>query len=94
MEALSDYVIIKRKEKEEVSEGGLYLAPNATDKELVTSGTILSIGPGAHSPTGTYVETTLKPGQVVHFNLRDCIVAELLGDEVHILREKNLIAKV
>ena len=56
-------IIVKPIEKEEQSYGSIIVPDLGKEKAL--RGTIVSIGPGSYSVTGTWIPTTLHEGQEV-----------------------------
>lgn len=62
---LSDFVLIRREKPEEVSKGGILLAPTAQAKSR--TGEVLAVGPGRYLENGTRLPVDVEPGQVVYF---------------------------
>lgn len=63
LQAVFNSIIVKPQEEEETTYGSIVVPDLGKEKGL--RGTIVSVGPGYYTVTGTYVETTLKVGQKV-----------------------------
>jgi co-chaperonin GroES (HSP10) len=63
LQATFNAVIVKPREEEETMYGGIIVPDLGKEKALI--GTIVSIGEGYHSATGTWVDTSLKVGMEV-----------------------------
>ena len=63
LEAVFNSIIVKPQEEEETTYGSIVVPDLGKEKGL--RGTITSVGPGYHSATGQFVESTLKVGQKV-----------------------------
>ena len=63
LEAVFNSIIVKPQEEEETTYGSIVVPDLGKEKGL--RGTIVSVGPGYHSATGQFVESTLKVGQKV-----------------------------
>ena len=61
-------------------------------KEKGLRGTIVSVGPGYHSATGTFVETTLKVGQKIILPPIGPVKVEEEGQEYWSVAENQVIA--
>jgi chaperonin GroES len=64
---LSDLIIIRPDPSEEISAGGIVLAPSA--QEEAKHGTVLAIGPGKLHENGYLEPMDLKPGDRVAFSM-------------------------
>ena len=63
LEAVFNSIIVKLKTEEETTYGSIVVPDLGKEKHL--TGTIVSVGPGYYSATGTFVPSTLKVGQNV-----------------------------
>ena len=61
LKAVFNNIIVKPQEEEEKTFGNIVVPDLGKEKGL--RGTIVSVGPGYHSATGTFIETTLKIGR-------------------------------
>ena len=92
-EPLGDRVVIKPKEQEEVSKGGLLLPDTA--KERPQEGEVVAVGPGRVTDEGTRIAMELVVGDKVAY--AQYSGSELKDDdeeEFLILRESDVLAKI
>ena len=89
---LEDRVVIKQIEAEEKTSGGIVLPDTA--KEKPQRGKVLSVGPGKLLDNGTRAEIALKEGDEVLFGKYSGTDLKVDGDEVKILRETDILAKI
>ena len=92
-EPLGDRVVIKPKEQEEVSKGGLLLPDTA--KERHQEGEVVAVGPGRVTDEGTRIAMELVVGDKVAY--AQYSGSELKDDdeeEFLILRESDVLAKI
>ena len=89
---LEDRVVIKQIEAEEKTAGGIVLPDTA--KEKPQRGKVVSVGPGKLLDNGTRAEIALKEGDEVLFGKYSGTDLKVDGDEVKILRETDILAKI
>lgn len=90
---LHDRVIIKRKEVESKSAGGIVLTGSAAGKS--TRGEVLSVGKGRILENGQIQPLDVKVGDVVIFNEGYGVKTEKIdNEEVLILSESDILAIV
>ena len=89
---LYDNVLVKRKEEEEMSAGGIVLPGSA--KEKPTQGEIIAVGQGAVLDSGDSRALTVKPGDVVLFGQYSGNAVEVDGEELIIMREDEIYGVV
>jgi len=63
LKPLADRVIVKPKEAEEKTSGGIILPDTAKEKPV--EGTIVAVGPGRTADNGELIKTTVKVGDKV-----------------------------
>ena len=63
IQPLQDRVIVKPKEAEETTKGGIILPDTAKEKPI--EGTIVAVGEGKVADNGTVTKLTVKAGDVV-----------------------------
>ena len=86
---LSNRVIVQQHEAEDVTKGGIVIA-NAKEKPL--KGTVLEVGPGRYVGD-QFVETVVKPGDVILFGKRAGEDVELDNETtVRVLYEHEILA--
>ena len=93
LEALFDAVIVKLNEREEETMYGSIVVPDA-GREKNESGTVVSVGPGAATVTGTFVPTILQVGDEVVLPSMGFTKLEHNGIEYLIGSEKQVLAKI
>ena len=92
LEALFDAVIVKPLENEETQYGSIFVPDMGKDKN--EKGTVVAVGPGVHTVTGTFVETVVEIGDVVIMPTMGFTKIEYNGDEYYVGNEKQLLAKI
>ena len=89
---LDDRVVVEPLEAEETTAGGIVL-PEAA-KEKPQRGTVLAVGPGKLLDNGNRGELSVSVGDEVIFGKYGGTEIEVDGEEVKILRETDILAKV
>jgi len=89
---LDDRVIVEPIEAEEMTAGGIVLPDSA--KEKPQRGTVLAVGPGRLLDSGERGSLTIGIGDEVIYGKYGGTDIEVDGDEVKILRESDILAKV
>ncbi len=89
---LDDRVVIEPMEAEETTAGGIVLPDAAQEKPQ--RGTVLSIGPGKLLDSGKRGELSIAVGDEVIYGKYSGTEIELDGQDVKILRESDILAKV
>jgi chaperonin GroES len=89
---LDDRVVVKPVEAEERTTGGIVLPDTA--KEKPQRGKVVSIGPGKLLDNGERGSLSVSIGDEVIYGKYSGTDIELEGDEVKILRETDILAKV
>jgi len=90
LKAVFNNIIVKPQEEEEKTFGNIVVPDLGKEKGL--RGTIVSVGPGYHSATGTFVETTLKVGQKIILPPIGPVKVEEEGQEYWSVAENQVIA--
>lgn len=85
---LHDRVVVKRKEQEEKSAGGIILTGGA--KEKPTQGEVIAVGTGALNENGSVRALAVKVGDQVLFGQYSGNTVKLDGEEVVILSESEI----
>ena len=88
---LSDRVLIKMDEAEEVSKGGILLSGSAKEKPQVAS--VIAVGPGG-VVEGKEVVMTVKPGDKVITSKYSGTEVKVDGEELIIVRQNDILAVV
>jgi len=89
---LEDRVVIKQIEAEEKTAGGIVLPDTA--KEKPQRGNVLAVGPGNRDEDGKYIEMDVEVGDEVIFSKYGGTEIKVGSDDVLILRESDVLAKV
>ncbi len=92
IEPLGDRVVIQPTPKEEVSKGGIVLPDTA--KEKPQEGKIIAVGPGRLTDDGTRIAMEVKKGDKVIYSKYAGTEFKLDDDELVIMREGDLLAKM
>jgi chaperonin GroES len=90
LKPLGDRVIVKPKEKEDVTKSGIVLPDTATEKPQ--EGSVLAVGPGRVLDNGKRVEMDVKTGDKVLFAKYAGTEVKLDGEEYLVIREADLLA--
>ncbi|MFV1964499.1 MAG: co-chaperone GroES [Pirellulaceae bacterium] len=89
---LDDRVVVEPIEAEEKTAGGIVLPDSA--KEKPQRGTVVAVGPGKLLDSGQRGELSVAVGDEVIYGKYGGTDIEVNGDEVKILRESDILAKV
>jgi chaperonin GroES len=89
---LDDRVVVEPIEAEETTAGGIVLPDTA--KEKPQRGTVVAVGPGKLMDNGQRGELSVSIGDEVIYGKYGGSDIEVDGDEVKILRESDILAKV
>lgn len=89
---LDDRVVIQPSEAEETTAGGIVLPDSAQEKPQ--RGTVVAVGPGRLLDNGQRGDLSVSVGDVVIFGKYGGTDIEVNSEEVKILRESDILAKV
>jgi chaperonin GroES len=93
LKPLGDRLIVEVLEEEETTVSGIVLPDTA--KEKPQRGRVLAVGPGArNTETGDHIPMDLDEGDEIVFSKYGGTEIKLGADEVLILRESDVLAKV
>ena len=92
LEALFDAVIFKPQEEEETTYGSIVVPDLGKDRN--EHGTIVAVGPGKETVTGTFIKTTVKVGDLVILPTMGFTKLQHKGDEYYIGAENQILARV
>ena len=92
LKPLDDRVVVKPMEAEETTAGGIVL-PDAA-KEKPQRGKVVAVGPGRLLESGERCAVGVKVGDQVLFGKYGGTEIEVEGQEVKILRESDILAKI
>jgi chaperonin GroES len=86
---LHDRIVIKRKNEEEKTAGGLFIPESA--KERPTQATVIAVGKGRYREDGQITPLAVKAGDTVLFGKYAGTEIKLDGEEVLIIREEDVL---
>ncbi len=89
---LADRVVIRPLEREEVTKSGIVLPDTA--KEKPQRGKVLSVGPGKLLDSGERAPIGVVEGDEVLFGKYSGTEIKVDGEEIKILRETDILAKI
>ena len=92
LQPLGDRLLVEALEEEETTVGGIVLPDTA--KEKPQRGRVLAVGPGARDKDGKRIEMDVAEGDEVIFSKYGGTEIKLGTDDVLILRESDVLAKV
>jgi len=89
---LDDRVVVEPLKAEEKTAGGIVLPDSAQEKPQ--RGTVVAVGPGRLLDSGSRGELSVAVGDEVIYGKYGGTDIEINGEEVKILREGDILAKV
>src|SRR5919109_4546397 len=92
LQPLGDRLIVEVLEEEETTVSGIVLPDTA--KEKPQRGKVLAVGPGARDEDGDYIKMDVEVDDEVIFSKYGGTEIKLDGEDVLILRESDVLAKV
>ena len=92
LQPLGDRLIVEVLEEEQTTTSGIVLPDTA--KEKPQRGRVLAVGPGPRDEDGEYIQMELEEGDEVIFSKYGGTEIKLGDDDVLILRESDVLAKV
>jgi chaperonin GroES len=92
LQPLGDRVIVEILEEEETTVSGIVLPDTAREKPQ--KGKVLAVGPGARDEDGEYIKMDVDVDDVVIFSKYGGTEIKVGAEDVLILRESDILAKV
>ena len=92
LQPLGDRLIVEALEDEETTVSGIVLPDTA--KEKPQRGRVLAVGPGARNDKGEVIPMDVAEGDEIIFSKYGGTEIKLGADEVLVLRESDVLAKV
>ncbi|HYI73914.1 MAG TPA: co-chaperone GroES [Gaiellaceae bacterium] len=92
LQPLGDRIIVEILDEEETTISGIVLPDTA--KEKPQRGTVLAVGPGSRDEDGEYIKMDVAVGDEVIFSKYGGTEITVGSDDVLILRESDVLAKV
>jgi len=85
---LADRVIVKAKEAEEKTKGGIILPDTAKEKPI--EGTVIAVGAGRVTEDGKLIPMSVKVGDTVLYGKYSGTEVKIDGEEYLIMRESDI----
>ena len=92
LQPLGDRLIVEVLDEDEVTVSGIVLPDTA--KEKPQRGNVLAVGPGSRDEDGKYIKMDVEVGDEVIFSKYGGTEIKVGADDVLILRESDVLAKV
>ena len=92
LKPLDDRVVVLPAESEEKTAGGIVLPDNAKEKQQ--KGKVTAVGPGRLLDSGGRAPLAVKIGDLVLFGQYAGNEVKVNGEEVKIMRESDILAKI
>ena len=92
LQPLGDRLIVEVLDEDEVTVSGIVLPDTA--KEKPQRGKVLAVGPGPRDEAGEHIKMDVKKGDEIIFSKYGGTEIKIGGDDVLILRESDVLAKV
>lgn len=89
---ISDKLLCKPIEQEEMSTGGILLPE--LDESKVLKAQVIEAGPGFWAAPSLFIKTTIKPGDIVVYQRFSAQTMELDGVDYHIIQERDVLGKL
>ena len=89
---LHDRVVVRRKEEETTSPGGIVLPDSATEKPV--QGEIVAVGKGKILESGDVRPLDVKVGDTVLFGKYSGTEIKIGGEEVLVMREEDIMGVI
>jgi chaperonin GroES len=89
---LNDRILVKRREEEQKTAGGILIPDNA--KEKPQQGDVIAVGPGARLENGDVRAMAVKAGDRILFGKYAGSEVKVDGDDYIIMREEDVLAVV
>ena len=89
---LHDRVVVRRKEEEQTSAGGIVLPGSAQEKP--NQGEVIAVGNGKVSDSGEVRALDVKVGDKILFGKYSGTEIKIDGDEVLIMREEDILGVI
>jgi len=92
LKAKFDAVIVKPLEEQEETYGSIIVPDAGKDRNI--HGEVIAVGPGKHTVTGEFLETSTKIGETVILPTMGFTKLQHKGDEYFIGAENQILAEV
>jgi len=92
LKPIHDRIVIRLIESETQTKSGIFIPDAAVEKP--SQGDVVAAGPGRTTEDGVLVSNQVKAGDRVLFGKHAAIPVKIDGEELHILREDDVMAIV
>ena len=92
LQPLGDRLIVEVLDEDEITVSGIVLPDTA--KEKPQRGNVLAVGPGSRDEDGKYINMDVEVGDEIIFSKYGGTEIKVGADDVLILRESDVLAKV
>jgi chaperonin GroES len=92
LQPLGDRLIVEILDEDEITVSGIVLPDTA--KEKPQRGNVLAVGPGSRDEDGKYIKMDVEVGDEIIFSKYGGTEIKVGADDVLILRESDVLAKV
>jgi chaperonin GroES len=82
--------VIKQQDETDTMYGNIIVPDMGKEKPLM--GEVLAVGPGIYSVTGTWIDTSIKVGEIVVFPAFGGTKMTVEGEEYVVMKEQDLLA--
>lgn len=89
---MHDKIVVKRKEGEEKTPGGILLPETAKDKPI--EGVVIAVGSGIRNEKGEVIPLDVKVGDKIIFAKWGGTEIEIDGEKLLIIKENDVLAKI
>ena len=89
---LADRIVLKAQEAEEKTASGIILPDTAKEKPQM--GKVIAVGPGKTNDSGNLIPMTLKNGDTVLYGKYSGTEINVEGEDLLIMRESDILAKI
>ncbi|MGF1528735.1 MAG: co-chaperone GroES [Candidatus Competibacterales bacterium] len=87
---LHDHIIVKRKEQQQTSPGGIVIPEQAAEKPI--RGEVIAVGNGKKLDSGKVQELSVKKGDEILFGKYAGTEVKLEGEDFLVMRESDILA--
>jgi len=87
---LHNHVVIKQQDETDTMYGNIIVPDMGKEKPLM--GEVIAVGPGVYTITGTWIDTSIKVGEIVVFPAFGGTKMTVEGEEYVVMKEQDLLA--
>lgn len=87
---LHNHIVIKQQDETDTMYGNIIVPDMGKEKPLM--GEVIAVGPGMYTITGTWIDTSIKVGEIVVFPAFGGTKMTVEGEEYVVMKEQDLLA--